>query len=109
MVNVEHLVKEAAHMEAEPASLLFAESLRVFVFVNPSALRKGEFELVAVICSLVRRHDRGYFRYLEMPYAHELVIYLLLLGLKLHFIRKWLPFASSAYSEMAAERLQTMR
>ena len=43
-----------------------------------------------------------------MTYSHELVINLLLLCLKLHFIRKRLPFASSADTEMTAERFESM-
>ena len=43
-----------------------------------------------------------------MSYAHQLVINLLLLRLKLHGIGERLPFASSAYAEMAAERLYTL-
>ena len=43
-----------------------------------------------------------------MADAYELVIYLLLLGLKLHFVWKWLPFATSANAEVFAEWLQTM-
>ena len=43
-----------------------------------------------------------------MAYAYKLVIYLLLLGLKLHFIWKRLPFASAADSKVLAERFQTM-
>ena len=44
-----------------------------------------------------------------MAYAYELVIDLLLLGLELHFVWQMLPFASSAYSEMFAERLLSLR
>ena len=43
-----------------------------------------------------------------MTYADQLVVNLLLLGLKLHLIGKWLPFASSAYTEMLAEWFETM-
>ena len=43
-----------------------------------------------------------------MTDPYKLVIHLLLLRLKLHRIRKWLPFASSADSEMLAEWFQTM-
>ena len=75
---------------------------------DPSALGECEFKLVPVILCLVGRNDRGYLGNIQMAYAYKLVIYLLLLGLKLHLIRKRLPFASSAYSEMLAERLQTM-
>ena len=43
-----------------------------------------------------------------MTDSHELVIYLLLLRLELHLVWKRLPFATSTYAEMAAERLKTM-
>ena len=43
-----------------------------------------------------------------MADAHELVVDLLLLGLKLHLVWKRLPFASAAHTEVLAERLQTM-
>ena len=43
-----------------------------------------------------------------MTDAYELVIYLLLLCSELHFVWKWLPFASSADSEVLAERLKAM-
>ena len=43
-----------------------------------------------------------------MADADELVIYLLLLCLKLHFVWKRLPLASSADAEMLAERLKTV-
>ena len=43
-----------------------------------------------------------------MADAHQLVIDLLLLRLQLHFVWKRLPFTSSTYAEMFAERLQTV-
>ena len=43
-----------------------------------------------------------------VTYAHELVIDLLLLCLKLHLVRQRLPFTSTADAEMLAERLQTV-
>ena len=43
-----------------------------------------------------------------MAYADELVVDLLLLCLELHFVWKRLPFASSTYTEMLAEGLETV-
>ena len=43
-----------------------------------------------------------------MSDTYQLVVNLLLLGLKLHLVWKRLPFASSADAEMFAEWLQTM-
>ena len=43
-----------------------------------------------------------------MPDPYELVVNLLLFGLQLHLVGQWLPLATSADSEMAAERFQTV-
>ena len=44
-----------------------------------------------------------------MAYAHKLVIDLLLLGFELQLVGERLPFASSAYAEMLAERFEAVR
>ena len=41
-----------------------------------------------------------------MSDADQLVPDLLLFGFQLHIVRQWLPAASSAYSEVLAERLK---
>ena len=43
-----------------------------------------------------------------MTDADQLVVYLLLFRLELHFVWERLPFAAAAYSEMFAERLKPM-
>ena len=43
-----------------------------------------------------------------MTDADQLVVYLLLFRLELHFVGERLPFAAAAYSEMFAERLKPM-
>ena len=108
MLDVENLVEETAYMEAEAIFLLVSQHVCILVVEDPAALRESELELVAVVCGLVRRDDRRYFRNVKMTDADELIINLLLLGLKLHFVWKRLPFATSTNSEMLAERLKTM-
>ena len=108
VLDVKYLIEEAAYMEAETILFLLRKNLCIFVIKDPTALREGELQLVTIICSVIRRNDRGDLRYIEMSYAHELVVYLLLLCLKLHLVWKRLPFASAAYAEVLAERFQTM-
>ena len=75
--DIQDLVEESADMETEAVLLLIGKNVGVLVIKDPSALREGELELVAVICRFVRRNDRGYLRYIEMPYAYKLVVNLL--------------------------------
>ena len=108
MVDVKHFVKESADMESKTVFLLIGKNFSILVVKDPSALRECELQFVTIICSIIRRNDRGDFRYIKMADAHQLVVDLLLLRLQLHFVWKRLPFASSAYAEMFAERLQTV-
>ena len=108
VLDVKDLIEEASHMEAKAIFLQLGKRFSIFVLEDPAALREGELQLVAVVSGLIRSDDRGDFRYFKVTYAHELVIDLLLLCLKLHFIRQRLPFTSAADAEMLAERLQTV-
>ena len=108
MSDVEDLIEESSHMEAESVFFLLCKDFGILVVKDPATLRESEFQLVTVICGLVRRHDRRDFRYVEMADAHKLVVNLLLLSLKLNLIWKRLPLAASTDAEMLAERFQTM-
>ena len=103
---VQDLVEEFAYVEAETDSFFRRKRLGILAVEEPAFRGEGKFELVAVESGPVGGDDGGDGRYLEMAYAHQLVIDLLLFCLKLHFVGKRLPAASSAYSEMPAERFQ---
>ena len=96
-------------MEAESCKVFPVHSFRVLVAVEPPFAGEGILQLVPVVFGLVGTDDRGYLRHVQMPYAHKLVIDLLLLGFELQFVWKRLPFASSAYSEVRAERFEPVR
>ena len=108
MLDIQDFVEESSYMETESAAFLGTEFLGILIAVNPSFGRECEFQLVAVVSRVVRRDYRRNLRYAEMSYPYELVIYLLLFGLELHFVGEMLPFAASAYSEMLAERLRSL-
>ena len=108
VLDIQHLVKETPDMEPESDPVFGAYLLRILSGLYPASFGKGEFELVAVELGPFRRYDRGDFRNVQMSYPYKLVVYLLLFGLKLHTVWKRLPLASSAYTEMTAERLQTV-
>ena len=108
MFHIKYLVEKAAYMESETIFFLLRKHFGVLVIKDPTTLREGEFQLVTIICSLVRTNDRRDFGHLKMADAHQLIVDLLLLCLELHFIWERLPFAASTDTEMSAERLQTM-
>ena len=106
MFYVQDLVEKAAYVETKPEPLLFAEVPGLFLGEYPTPVGSCEFQFVAVFADLVRAYGRADLRHFEMADPHKLVIDLLSLCLQLHLIGKYLPFASSAHSEMTAERLK---
>ena len=66
---VQHLVEEAAHMEAEAQLLLCRHAFRIFVGEYPALVRSRELELVAVELGLVGGEDGAYGRQLQVAYA----------------------------------------
>ena len=108
MLDIQNLVEESSYMETESAAFFRTQAFGVLVSVDPSFGGECEFQLVAVVSRIVGRYYRRNLRYAEMSYPYELVIYLLLFGLELHFVGEMLPFAASAYSEMLAERLHSL-
>ena len=108
MLDIQNFVEESSYMETESAAFFRTQAFRILVSVDPPFGGECEFQLVAVVSRVVRRDYRRNLRYAEMSYPHELVIYLLLFGLELHFVGEMLPFAASAYSEMLAERLRSL-
>ena len=108
VLDVKDLVEEATDMESKTVFLLLRKCLSIFVFEDPTALRECELEFVTIICCLIGPKNRSDFRNIKMTDAYKLIIDLLLLCLKLHLVWKWLPFATSAYSKVLAERLQAM-
>ena len=51
-VYVQDFVEETAHVEAQSQSLFRTQGIRIFIFINPSSFRKGEFQLIAIVCNL---------------------------------------------------------
>ena len=108
MLDIKNFIEEAAYMESKTILFLLGEYVGILVVKDPSALRECVFKLVPVVSGFVRRNDRGDFRNFKMTDAYELVIHLLLLCLKLHLVRKRLPFTSAANTEVLAEWFKTM-
>ena len=97
-------------METESATVSPLNLIRIFAREQPFALAEGKFQLVAVEFCLFRgkcRENLG-VREIQMAYAQELVFNLTALCLQLHRIRKRLPFAAAAHTEMLAERLESV-
>ena len=109
LLDVEHLVEEAAHVEAQAQEFFRAEGLPVFARQQPAMVREGEFQLVAVMIGLGGAQDGGDFRKIQVADAGELIDDLLLLESDLHRIGQRLPGAAAAVLEMRAEGLEPVR
>ena len=109
VLYVEHAVEVSAHVKTEANSLIFRQLLNIYGVFEPTSAAEGEFQFVTVIPVLVRTYHRLDFRYFQMTYPDQLVVNLLALGLKLHFVGQMLPAAAAANSEVTAERLEPLR
>ena len=103
LLDIQHLVKEFAHMEAKAHAVVFCNFLRILSGKEPAALRCAEFQLVTIILSLFRGKRRPYFWYAQVADSDKLVFNLLALGLKLDSVREMLPAAAATDAKMAAD------
>jgi hypothetical protein len=104
-VDVKHLVERSGNVEScgiAVGKLLLGTHL---LPCEPFLVRKGVFHLVTVFACGFRAKYRRYWRQLDFRDYAQRVLHLLLLGFQLFGIGEMLPAASSAYAEMAAERL----
>ena len=108
LADIEHLVEKLAHVVAQAAFFGRGEGLRIFAGKDPSALREGKLEFVAVMDGPLGAEGHRDFRDLKVADADELVIDLPAFRLELGGIRQGLPAAAAADAEMAAERLQAV-
>jgi hypothetical protein len=109
LIDVEHLVKRSRNMESKSRLLTLSVVFRViklcqFLLSEPPHVTERILQFVAVTHSLFGPQDRTDFRQLDFGYSGEVVNHLLLLVTELLLIRKILPFAASANTEMAAKR-----
>ena len=76
---------------------------------KPLAVSAGELQFVAVLVDMFGAKDRTHFRQFDLADTGEVIHDLLLFVLELLVVRKDLPFASTAHTEMLASGFTTHR
>ena len=101
----QNLVESSRDVEANAVHVVVDRSCRHLLACEPALVAASKLELVTILASLHAAHDGSELGQLNLAYACELVMHLLLLGFELLLVRQVLPLAASAHAKMLTHRL----